>query len=126
MSIKTPLGRVLGHGSAKQGVNHWWIERLTGLALLPLTVWFLWSLLSLPSYGHADVVHWIAGPWTAVLLMLFVLAVTWHSQLGVQVVIEDYVHGPAIKFASTVLCNFAHVVVAAASLFAILKIAFGH
>jgi succinate dehydrogenase / fumarate reductase membrane anchor subunit len=125
MSIKTPLGRVLGHGSAKEGVGHWWIERLTAIALLPLTVWFVWSLLSLPSFEHAEVVAWLARPWTAVLLILFVLAVTWHSQLGVQVVIEDYVHGPAVKFASTVGSNFAHILVAAAGVFAVLKIAFG-
>jgi succinate dehydrogenase / fumarate reductase, membrane anchor subunit len=125
MSIKTPLGRVLGHGSAKQGVGHWWIERLTAIALLPLTVWFVWALLSLPSFGHADVVAWIAGPWTSVLLLLLVLAVTWHSQLGVQVFIEDYVHGPAIKFVSTLASSFAHIVIAVAGVFAILKIAFG-
>jgi succinate dehydrogenase / fumarate reductase membrane anchor subunit len=125
MSLKTPLGQVLGHGSAKDGSGHWWIERLTAIALLPLTVWFVWSLLCLPSFAYADVVQWIAGPWTSVLLILFVLAASWHSQLGVQVFIEDYVHGPGSKFLSLLLSNFAHVVVAAAGVFAVLKIAFG-
>lgn len=126
MSLRTPLGRVLGHGSAKQGVSHWWVQRLTALALLPLTTWFVWSLLALPGFAHADVVRWIAQPWTAVLLVVFVLALAWHSQLGVQVVIEDYVHGPATRFASSAACNFAHILAAAAGVFAVLKIAFGN
>jgi succinate dehydrogenase / fumarate reductase membrane anchor subunit len=125
MSIKTPLGRVLGHGSAKQGVSHWWVERLTAIALLPLTVWFVWALLSLPTFDHADVVAWIATPWASVLLILFVVAVAWHSQLGMQVFIEDYVHGPAIKFVTTTLSSFTHIIAAVAGVFAILKIAFG-
>ncbi|MEO7775632.1 MAG: succinate dehydrogenase, hydrophobic membrane anchor protein [Steroidobacteraceae bacterium] len=125
MSIKSPLGRVLGHGSAKQGSSHWRIERMTAIALLPLTVWFVWSLLALPSFDYDDVVVWMATPWSAVLLVVFVLAVTVHSMLGMQVFFEDYLHGPSIKCITLLLNNFVHVLTAAAGVFAVLKIAVG-
>jgi succinate dehydrogenase / fumarate reductase membrane anchor subunit len=123
MSLRSPLGRVLGLGSAKEGVHHWWMQRLTSVALVPLSIWFLVSLISLPSLDHATVVAWLGQSWTALLMVLFVLVATWHSQLGVRVVIEDYVHGGA-KTVSLVLVTFVHAVVAAAGVFAILKIAY--
>ena len=124
MSLRSPLGRVLGHGAAKGGVHHWWVQRLTSIALIPLTVWFAVSVLSLPAYNY-DVVHsWVAQSWTALLLILFIAIATWHSKLGVQVVIEDYVHG-GVKTLSLILSTFAHTLVAAAAIFAVLKVAFG-
>ena len=120
----TALGRVLGHGSAKNGVGHWLMQRVTAVALLPLTLWFLVSLLALHDVDHASVAAWIAGPWHAVFLCLLVLTLCSHSSLGVQVVIEDYVHGHGLKIASLLLSNFAHVLVAAAGVFAVLKVAF--
>ena len=124
MSLRSPLGRVLGLGSAKEGVHHWWTQRVTSIALVLLSVWFVVSLLTLQSFDHATVVSWIARGWTALLLVIFVLVATWHSQLGVRVVIEDYVHG-GTKTLTLVLVTFAHCVVAAAGVFAILKISFG-
>ena len=124
MSLRSPLGRVLGLGSAKEGVHHWWSQRVTSIALVLLSVWFVVSLLTLQSFDHATVVSWIARGWTAPLLVIFVLVATWHSQLGVRVVIEDYVHG-GTKTLTLVLVTFAHCVVAAAGVFAILKISFG-
>jgi len=124
MSLRSPLGRVLGAGSAKEGVHHWWMQRLTSIALVPLTIWFVVSLLSLPSFEHVTVISWIAQSWTALLLILFILVATWHSQLGVRVVIEDYVHGGA-KTLTLVLITFIHALVAAAGVFAVLKVAFG-
>jgi succinate dehydrogenase / fumarate reductase membrane anchor subunit len=124
MSLRSPLGRVLGTGSAKEGVHHWWMQRLTSVALVPLTIWFVVSLLSLPSFEHVTVISWIAQSWTALLLILFILVATWHSQLGVRVVIEDYVHGGA-KTLTLVLITFIHALVAAAGVFAVLKVAFG-
>jgi succinate dehydrogenase / fumarate reductase membrane anchor subunit len=115
---------VLGLGSAKEGVHHWWSQRLTSIALVPLTVWFTVSLLTLPSLDHTTVVAWMAQGWTALLMLLFVLVATWHSQLGVRVVVEDYIHGGA-KTLALVLSSFVHGVVAIAGVFAILKIAFG-
>lgn len=124
MSLRSPLGRVLGSGSAKEGVHHWWLQRLTSVALVPLTVWFVVSLLSLPSFEHVTVMSWMAQSWTALLLILFILVATWHSQLGVRVVVEDYVHGGA-KTLTLVLITFIHAVVAVAGVFAVLKVAFG-
>ncbi len=124
MSLRSPLGKVLGTGSAKEGVHHWWAQRLTSIALVPLTVWFAVSLLSLPSFDHVTVITWIAQSWTALLLVLFILVATWHSQLGLRVVVEDYVHGGS-KTLTLVLITFIHAVVAAAGIFAVLKVAFG-
>jgi succinate dehydrogenase / fumarate reductase membrane anchor subunit len=124
MSLRSPLGRVLGSGSAKEGVHHWWLQRLTSIALVPLTIWFVVSLLSLPSFEHVTVISWMAHSWTALFLILFILVATWHSQLGVRVVIEDYVHGGA-KTLTLVLITFIHALVAAAGVFAVLKVAFG-
>jgi succinate dehydrogenase / fumarate reductase membrane anchor subunit len=124
MSLRSPLGKVLGTGSAKEGVHHWWLQRLTSIALVPLTIWFVVSLLSLGSFEHVAVITWMAQSWTALLLVLFVLVATWHSQLGLRVVIEDYVHGGS-KTLALVLITFIHAVVAAAGIFAVLKVAFG-
>ena len=124
MSLRTPLGRVLGLGSAKEGVHHWWVQRLTSVALVPLAVWFTVSLLSLPSLDHTTVVAWMAQSWTSLLLILFVLIATWHSQLGLRVVVEDYVHSGA-KTVALVIVTFAHALIAVAGVFAILKVAFG-
>jgi succinate dehydrogenase / fumarate reductase membrane anchor subunit len=115
---------VLGTGPAKQGVSHWWVQRLTAVALIPLGVWFLVSLLALPAFDYATIITWMSGTWTALLLTLFVLVSTYHSQLGLQVVIEDYVHG-GTKTLTIVLLTFVHVLIGAAATFAILKVAFG-
>jgi succinate dehydrogenase / fumarate reductase membrane anchor subunit len=124
MSLRSPLGRVLGHGAAKEGVHHWWVQRLTALALIPLSIWFVISLLALPSFDHATVHAWVSQSWTALLLVLFIAITAWHSKLGVQVVIEDYVHG-GVKTLSLIFSTFAHTLVAAAAIFAVLKVAFG-
>jgi len=125
MSLRTPMGRVLGSGPARGGaVHHWWVQRLTSIALVPLTIWLLLALLSLPLADHAAVTHWIAGDWNALWLTLTILVMAWHSSLGVQVVIEDYVHGAALKTASLLLSQFAHWLTAAAAVYAVLHIAF--
>lgn len=125
MSLRSPLARVLGRGSAQEGVHHWWVQRLTSVALVPLTVWFVVSLLSLPSFDHATVVAWIGQLWTAVFLILLVLAGAWHSQLGVRVVLEDYVHGSGMKTVALALVTFFHVLAAVAGVLAILKVVLG-
>ena len=123
MSLRSALGRVLGMGAAKQGVHHWWMQRLTSIALVPLSVWFVVSLLSLPSLDHATVVAWMGESWTALLLILLVLVAAWHSQLGVRVVVEDYVHGVGTKLLTLVAVTFGHVLIAAAGVWAILRVA---
>jgi succinate dehydrogenase / fumarate reductase, membrane anchor subunit len=125
VSLRTPLRRVLGAGSAKEGVQHWWQQRLTAVALLPLTVWFVVSLLALPSLDHATVTAWMRGSSTALLLILLVLVATWHSQLGVRVVVEDYVPAPGARTVTLTVLSFLHALLAAAGVFAVLKVALG-
>src|SRR5580693_4564929 len=88
MSLTTPLRQVLGAGPARSGVHHWWLQRLTSLALVPLSIWFVVSLLLLPSLDHFTVVSWLRQSSSALMLVVFVLSGTWHSQLGVRVIIE--------------------------------------
>jgi succinate dehydrogenase membrane anchor subunit len=123
-SLRSPLGNVGGLGSAKKGAHHWWLQRLTSIALVPLTIWFAVSILSLPALDHVTVSAWMAQSWTALLLILLVLTGTWHSHLGMQVVIEDYLQG-GMKTLTLVIVSFAHVLVAVAGVFAVLKVAFG-
>lgn len=121
---RTPMARVLGLGSAKDGTGHWWGQRVSAVALLILGSWFLIGLLQLTGFSYAEVQQWLNRPTTAVLMLLLVASVAWHSDFGVQVVIEDYVHQPLLKVASIVVVRFLHVLLAAASIFAILRIAF--
>jgi succinate dehydrogenase / fumarate reductase membrane anchor subunit len=125
MSLQSPLGKVRGLGSAGTGVHHWWVQRLTSVALVPLAVWLLVSLVSLPSLDFVTLVSWVGGTWTASLLSLFVISACWHSSLGIQVILEDYVHDPGLKTMSLVLSGFVHTALAAGGLFAVLRIAFG-
>ncbi len=124
MSLRSPLGRVLGAGPARQGVHHWWMQRLSSVALVPLAIWFLVSLLALPSLDHAAVVAWMGQGPTALILVLFVLIGAWHSQLGVRVVVEDYVQDSAARTLCLVIFSFAHIGLAAAGVFAVLRVAF--
>lgn len=123
MSLRAPLARVLGYGSTQDGVHHWRAQRLTAYALVPLTVWLLLALIRVPLGDYAAVTAWMASGWNPVLLSLAVLAMSWHSQLGVQVVIEDYVHGASAKGALLLLSKFAHVLLAAGGSYAVLRVA---
>ena len=125
MSLRSPLGRVLGLGSAKDGTEHWWAQRVTAVALVLLGGWFGYSLVRLESFTYMDAIRFIGAPVNAVLLALFTLTLAYHSFLGVQVVIEDYVHGPGTKVTSLLLSRFAHILVAVASVYAILVIGIG-
>ena len=125
MSLRSPLGRVLGLGSAKDGTDHWWAQRVSAVALLFLGGWFGYSLVRLESQTYLDVIRFIDQQLNAVLLALFSLTLAYHSYLGVQVVIEDYVHTPGTKVVSLLLSRFAHVFVAIAAVYAILIIGIG-
>jgi succinate dehydrogenase / fumarate reductase, membrane anchor subunit len=118
------LSRFLGRGSAHEGEHHWRAQRVSALALAPLTVWFVVSLLGLPDFGFDTLHAWLAAPWRALAMSLLVFCLAWHSQLGVQVVIEDYVHGRVCKPLSLLLNSFVHVVVGAAGVLAILRVTF--
>ncbi len=94
MSLRSALGRVKGLGSAKEGVGHWRVQRLTAMALVPLSLWFVLSLLRVFNNSHSEVVAWVSAPTVTVLLIALSAMLFWHLQLGLQVVIEDYVHTP--------------------------------
>ena len=125
MSLRSPLGRVLGLGTAKDGTSHWWAQRVSGAGLAILGLWFAWAIATLPGYDHATAVHFIGEPVNVVLLLLLTVTMGYHSYLGVQVVVEDYVHHHGLKVAVLVLSRFAHLVLAVAAVFAILKIGIG-
>ena len=120
--MRSDLARVRGLGSAKEGIAHWWAQRLTAAALIPLTVWFVASLVSLAGASHAAVVDWVASPLPALLLVLLIVATFHHAQLGLQVVIEDYVHGEGTRLALILLIKGAAVVLGLAAIFAVLRI----
>jgi succinate dehydrogenase / fumarate reductase, membrane anchor subunit len=125
MSLRSPIGRVLGLGAAKQGAGHWWSQRVTSVALVLLCLWFVSSLLRFDDFNYALVTTWIATPVNAVLLSLLVGTAVYHSQLGVQVVVEDYVTGKGAKVVTMLVINFVHVALGALGIFSVLKIAFG-
>jgi succinate dehydrogenase / fumarate reductase membrane anchor subunit len=125
MSLRSPIGRVLGLGAAKEGFSHWWLQRVTSVALVLLGLWFVSALLRMPTFEYDFVVAWIAIPLNAVLLLLLIGTLVYHSQLGEQVVVEDYVHHHGLKIATMLLLTFAHVAVAALASFAVLRITFG-
>ncbi len=125
MGNGTSIGRVRGLGAAHSGSHHWLIIRYTAIGSLLLTVWFVVSLLLLPNLGYAAVREWLARPVPATAMALFVLVNIWHAKLGIQVVIEDYVHEHANKFASMVALNLAAFAAAAFGLFCIIRLALG-
>ena len=125
MSLRTPLGKVLGLGSARDGTGHWWTQRVTAVALLLLGSWFVVSLLCIDGFSYLDVIRFIAQPLNAVLLALLAATLAWHSYLGVQVVIEDYIHTPASKLIWLLFSRFAHAFLAIASVYAIVVVGTG-
>lgn len=125
MSLISPLARARGLGSAGQGTQHWWQQRLTAVALFPLSLWFIGSLLMLDPADHAAMVAWLHSPLSAILMILFTATLLHHAQLGVQVVIEDYVQPEWQKIACVVLVKFLALLAALASVLAILKLFLG-
>ena len=125
MSLVSPLNKVLGLGSAKGGSEHWWVQRLSAVALVPLGLWLLIAIARLPDFGYATVVAWIANPLNSILLILLTLTMVYHSHLGIQVVVEDYVHGKATKTATLIVLTLAHLFLGCAGVYSVLRIGFG-
>ena len=94
MSLRTPLSQAKGLGSAKEGASHWWLQRLTAIALVPLAIWFAFAVACVGNAGHAEVHAWLSNPFVAVALILFIVATFYHTQLGLQVIVEavSYTH----------------------------------
>ncbi len=124
MSLVSPLNRVLGLGSAKGGSEHWWVQRLSAVALVPLGLWLLIALAGLPGFDYASVSQWMSGPLNSILLILLILTMTYHSYLGVQVVVEDYVRG-AVKTVTLMASSLAHLFVGCAAIYSVLRVGFG-
>ena len=122
MSLRTPLGRVLGLGTAKDGTSHWWGQRVSAIALILLGIWFAFLLATMSGFSHAEAVAAIGRPINSILLLLLSVTLGYHSYLGIQVVIEDYVHAPGLKMLTLLFSRFAHVALVAAAVFAVLKI----
>lgn len=125
MKLHSPLSRVRGLGSAKDGTHHWWLERISALALVPLCIWFVYSLMDvIVASDQRHIAEWLAGPIPAMAMLLFIGAMFFHSRLGIQVIIEDYVHAPRSKYFLLLLNSAAHWILALACAFAVLKLHF--
>jgi succinate dehydrogenase / fumarate reductase membrane anchor subunit len=123
--LRTPLARARGLGSAKDGTHHFWTQRLTGLALVPLFAWFVTGMVAQVGASHAEFTDWLARPFNTVMMLITVVVIAWHSMLGLQVVVEDYVHAAWAKLTLLISFTFAHVALAAAAAYAVLRIGLG-
>ncbi len=125
MSMRTPLGRVRGLGSARSGTEHFWRQRLTAAALVPLTIVFILTVIYLARASHATTVATLSSPFVAILFLLFVLAGVVHMRIGMQIIIEDYVQGEGAKLAAFMANTFFSIFVGAICVYALLKLNFG-
>ncbi|SDM52152.1 succinate dehydrogenase / fumarate reductase membrane anchor subunit [Methylobacterium phyllostachyos] len=125
VSIRTPRARVRGLGVAHHGVNHWWLQRITAVTNTVLMLAFVVIIANMAGRSYADAVHIVANPFVSIILILALLSVTLHMRIGMQVIIEDYVHAQATKIAAVFANNVYAVLVAVACLYAVLRIGFG-
>jgi succinate dehydrogenase / fumarate reductase membrane anchor subunit len=125
MSLRSPLGKVLGLGSAKDGTAHWWAQRVSAVALVPLTLWFVFSLLTLPAFDYDTVHTWLSVPISGFLALLLVAVLAYHSYLGTIVIVEDYVTATGMKVLTLLVLRFLYVLCGGAGIFAILRVVLG-
>ena len=121
--MRSPLGRAIGLGSAKGGVEHWWLQRLTAVALVPLSLWFAAVVIKLAGADLDTVRTWIGHPLPAILLALLLIATFYHMALGLQVVVEDYVAAPFARLGLVLILRLSCVSLAVAGIFAVFSIA---
>lgn len=124
-SMRTPIGRVRGLGSAKSGLHHWWMQRVTAIAMIPLALWFVASMISLAGAGYEETAAWLSSPFVSILMISLLVAAFYHAALGLQVVVEDYIHNEGAKLALLVAIKLLAVFLGFAAVFAVLKLAFG-
>jgi succinate dehydrogenase / fumarate reductase membrane anchor subunit len=121
--LRSPLGRVLGLGSAKEGVEHWWMQRLTAIAMVPLAIWFVIAALGMIGADRAAMVAWMHSPMSPVFAILLIVAAIYHMALGLQVVIEDYIHSEGWKLGLIIVMRLWCIVLAARGIIAVLTLA---
>ncbi len=125
MNLQTPLGRARGLGSAKSCTKHWWAQRVTAIALIPLTIWFVVAMISATGNDYNNAQQFIGNPINAILFILLIVATFHHAQLGLQVVIEDYVHNKPMEIGLLIITKGTVIVLGLSSVFAVLSITFG-
>lgn len=123
-NLRTPLSQVKGHGSAKEGTGHFWLQRLTAIGMVPLVLWLCFSVASLPGMSQLEIRTWLSSPFTAVLMILLLITGLFHAKLGLQVVIEDYVGNHGIRTAAIIAVTLVCAVLAVLGVFSIMRIAF--
>ncbi len=120
---QTQLGRAKGLGAARSGVHHWWAERVTSVALIPLTLWFVFSVLAMAGHPQAAIAHWVGHPLVAALLIALILASFHHAQLGLQMVLEDYIHDEGQRLIWVLVVKGVVYLLGLMALLAVLKLA---
>ena len=125
MSMRSPMRNARGLGAAGDGTHHWIVQRISGVALIPLSLWFIFNAICLVKLSHGDVTEWISSPINTTLMVLLIASVFYHSQVGLQVVIEDYIPAKGPKVAMLLATQFINAFLAVAGILAVLKIAFG-
>lgn len=125
MDMRTPLGRARGLGSTNDGVKHWWMQRLTGMALIPLTLWFVYSAIQMSGASHAEFTAWVGTHGNPVLLILLIICMFHHGQLGLQVVVEDYIPRESTKMTLLIAIKFAAIIFGTSAVFAVLRLTVG-
>ncbi|MCH2189954.1 MAG: succinate dehydrogenase, hydrophobic membrane anchor protein [Gammaproteobacteria bacterium] len=125
MNLRSPRSVAVGLGSAKHGFSHWWWQRVTAVALIPLTLWFVYSIVLLMNNDYDQATTWLASPVNATLMLVFVFAVLFHAQTGLQVVIEDYIHTKWINLTLLLVVKFAAVIMAVLATISVLQVALG-
>ncbi len=125
MNLRSPRSEAIGLGSAKHGFSHWWWQRVTAIALVPLCLWFVYSILCLMNGGYDVATAWLSSPLNATLMLVFVLAMLFHAQTGLQVVIEDYVHTKWMNLTLLLIVKFSAAMLAVLATISVLKVALG-
>ena len=124
MSLLAPIKKARGLGSAKDGVHHWWMQRVTAIALVPLTLWVVFSVASMSGQDYESVQAWLSKPFTTAMFALFIFTSFYHAALGLQVIIEDYVHNEAVKFAALIGVKLVLALLGTVSVVSVLRVAF--
>ncbi|VAX03151.1 Succinate dehydrogenase hydrophobic membrane anchor protein [hydrothermal vent metagenome] len=123
MSFNTPISKVRGLGSARNGTHHWWMQKIAAVALIPLTIWFVASIVQMTNADYFTVRTWLSSPIPAILMLIYIVIAIYHLRLGLQAIVEDYIHSEGMKVGLQFSILFGCTIIAVASIFSVLKIA---